>query len=110
MNLTLYPHQRDGVDWLAKRRHSLLFDEQGLGKTITAIAAADECAAHTTLVICPSVVLWNWAREFGLWSPDRRVQIVTTVNAAILAPLEVVIVTHRLLITPFIRAQLVERR
>ena len=69
--MKLYPYQQAGVDWLAAHPRALLCDEQGLGKTIQAIALADHASCDKVLVICPSVVLWNWAREFSAWSSSR---------------------------------------
>ena len=56
--------------------------------------------------MCPSVVLWNWAREFGVWSPDRVVQILSKVTDRIDPRADVVVTTHGLILTSFIKAQL----
>ncbi len=38
----MYDYQRTGTDFLAARPHAILGDEMGLGKSLQAIAAADE--------------------------------------------------------------------
>ena len=109
MTSTLYPHQSAAVSWLINRPRALLFDEQGLGKTITAIAAADAVGAKKVLVVCPTVVLWNWRREFETWSPTRRIQVIDSGPTTFDDSADVVIVTHGLLIRPYIHAQIVAR-
>jgi SWI/SNF-related matrix-associated actin-dependent regulator 1 of chromatin subfamily A len=103
--MQLYEHQVSGAAWLAARDRAMLWDEQGLGKTVTAIVAADAAGCKRVLVCCPSVVLWNWAREWAAWSPDRSVQVVDAGDLTIGGD-SVAIVTHDLLRSPRIFAQL----
>lgn len=102
----LYPHQITGADWLAERSRACLFDEQGLGKTITAIVAADQVQARRVLVLTPAVVLWNWAREWGIWSPSRRVCVIHNSMMRPDPTASVFITTHGLLIRESVRAHL----
>jgi SWI/SNF-related matrix-associated actin-dependent regulator 1 of chromatin subfamily A len=74
----LYPHQERGAEWLAARKRAALFDEQGLGKTCTAIEAAKRRDSKRILVLAPPVVAINWAREFSRWAPEWETQVVTT--------------------------------
>lgn len=74
--MKLYPYQEEGAWWLAARRHAGLFDDPGLGKTITAIRTLQLIDAQRTLVIAPTVALHNWRRELERWAPERRVQIL----------------------------------
>jgi SWI/SNF-related matrix-associated actin-dependent regulator 1 of chromatin subfamily A len=70
------PHQITGAAFLAARGFALLADEPGLGKTATAIVAADLCGARKILVACPGAVRAHWAREFALWQDiDRPIRI-----------------------------------
>ena len=108
-----YPHQITGVEWLASRHRAALLDEQGLGKTITAILAADRVGAERVLIVAPSVVVWNWAKEFELWSPKfklrtpaHRIQVVSKGGTRIDTRPGVTIVTHGLLLRPNILMQL----
>jgi SWI/SNF-related matrix-associated actin-dependent regulator 1 of chromatin subfamily A len=76
--LELYPFQYVGVRFaeLAGGR-CLIGDDMGIGKTIQAIAY---CALHQdqwpVLVICPSNVKYNWAKEVARWLPDTTVEVV----------------------------------
>ncbi|WP_447516066.1 SNF2-related protein, partial [Clostridioides difficile] len=45
----------------------ILGDEPGLGKTAQLVVAAARIGAKRSLVICPSVLLVNWEREFRMW-------------------------------------------
>ena len=64
--MELFPFQKTGVEWLKSRRTALLADEQGLGKTVQAIVAADRLLARSMLVVCPAGVKLNWDREINL--------------------------------------------
>ncbi len=101
--MDLFAHQLVGAAWLLKKRAALLADEQGLGKTATAITALDACDATRVLVVAPSVVAHNWAREIRAWSPTRSVHVLTTGNARVPAGPCVVVTTHDLLRSPLYR-------
>jgi SWI/SNF-related matrix-associated actin-dependent regulator 1 of chromatin subfamily A len=64
----LYEYQTQGARWLASKRHALLADEPGLGKSAQAVTAADIINADRILVICPASVRVNWIREFEKFS------------------------------------------
>jgi SNF2 family DNA or RNA helicase len=75
---TLRPYQRNGVAWLRAvascRRGALLADDMGLGKTLQAIALlADRDGARPHLVVCPTSVVGNWAREVERFAPGMAV-------------------------------------
>jgi len=55
--------QAEGARFLASRRHALLADAPGLGKTLQVIAAAEMIAARSILVVCPASVRLNWYKE-----------------------------------------------
>jgi len=59
---TLYDHQRRALDKLPASGGYLAF-EQGLGKTLTAIAYARKHGYHRVLVVAPAVALGVWERE-----------------------------------------------
>jgi hypothetical protein len=76
-NRELMPHQAQLVAAAAAgHRTFLLADEPGLGKTAQALLAAQAANAYPLLVVVPSVVKINWAREAGLWTPKRSVTVV----------------------------------
>jgi SWI/SNF-related matrix-associated actin-dependent regulator 1 of chromatin subfamily A len=66
--LTPYPFQLDGARWLAPRRHALLGDKMGLGKTNQAIIGAEAAGARKIAVVCPAIGRANWPKELDLWS------------------------------------------
>src|SRR5262249_27722600 len=73
----LMPHQARLVAAAAAgHRTFLLADEPGLGKTAQALLAAEVANAYPLLVVVPSVVKTNWAREANMWTPNRSVTIV----------------------------------
>jgi SNF2-related domain/Helicase conserved C-terminal domain len=75
--LDLMPHQGQLVAAAAAgHRTFLLADEPGLGKTAQALLAAEAANAYPLLVVVPSVVKTNWAREAARWTPRRRATVV----------------------------------
>ncbi len=69
-------YQIQGAEWLLARARSglgaLLADEMGLGKTVQTLAMI-ECLQGTTLVVCPSSLVWNWRREAQHFLPELTV-------------------------------------
>ena len=75
--LQLMPHQGQVVAAAAAGHRSFhLADEPGLGKTAEALLAAEAANAYPLLVVVPSVVKVNWAREAARWTPHRPVTVV----------------------------------
>ncbi len=75
--LQLMPHQGQVVAAAAAgHRTFLLADEPGLGKTAEALLAAEAANAYPLLVVVPSVVKTNWAREAARWTPHRPATVV----------------------------------
>lgn len=68
----LKPFQRAGVEYLLERRRAFLADEQGLGKTIEALAALEADGAYPAVIVCPASLKLNWLREIERWLPHRR--------------------------------------
>jgi SWI/SNF-related matrix-associated actin-dependent regulator 1 of chromatin subfamily A len=73
----LKPFQRAGVRYLLKQRRAFLADEQGLGKTIEALATLEADGAYPAIVVCPASLKLNWLRELSLWLPHRSAQALT---------------------------------
>jgi hypothetical protein len=70
----LKPFQRAGVSYLLSQRRAFLSDEQGLGKTIEAIATIEADRAYPAIVVSPASLKLNWLRELERWLPGRSVQ------------------------------------
>ena len=80
----LRPYQVRGFSWLAFLRRwglgACLADDMGLGKTIQAIALMlrdleDGQAGGPVLVICPTSVVGNWAREIARFASSMQVMV-----------------------------------
>ena len=73
----LFPHQREGVRFLAASRGAILADDMGLGKTRQAIIALGERRPEgNLLVVCLASLKLNWKREIGLVYPNDEVRII----------------------------------
>jgi SWI/SNF-related matrix-associated actin-dependent regulator 1 of chromatin subfamily A len=77
----LKPFQRAGVSYLLSQRRSFLADEQGLGKTIEALAALEADGAYPAVVVCPASLKLNWLRELEHWLPGRTARALTGTGA-----------------------------
>jgi hypothetical protein len=81
----LKPFQRAGVQYLLKQRRSFLADEQGLGKTIEALATIEVDGAYPAIVVCPASLKLNWMREIGRWLPERSAQMLDGNRGAVVS-------------------------
>jgi superfamily II DNA or RNA helicase len=72
----LEPFQWAGVRYVLERRRAFLADEQGLGKTVEALAALEADGAFPAVVVCPASLKLNWERETRHWLPHRSVALV----------------------------------
>ena len=77
----LKPFQRAGVSYLLARRRAFLADEQGLGKTIEALATLEADGAYPAVVVCPASLKLNWLRELERWLPGRSAQALAGTGA-----------------------------
>jgi SWI/SNF-related matrix-associated actin-dependent regulator 1 of chromatin subfamily A len=73
----LRPFQRAGVAYALDARRAFLADEQGLGKTVQALAALEADDAYPAVVVCPASLKLNWRREIERWLPHRSVTVVS---------------------------------
>lgn len=78
-------------------RTFLLADEPGLGKTAQALLAAQTADAYPLLVVVPNVVKTNWAREAGLWTPNRPATVIQGNGDTIDGFADIVIVNYEVL-------------
>ena len=80
----LRPYQRAGVAFLqhaTKTGGCILADDMGLGKTLQAIThlcieKAERRLRKPALVVGPTSLAWNWARELQRFAPHLRVTVV----------------------------------
>ena len=96
--LELMPHQGQVVAAAAAgHRTFLLADEPGLGKTAEALLAAEAANAYPLLVVVPSVVKTNWAREAARWTPHRPVTVVQGDGEAVDGFANIVVLNYEVL-------------
>jgi SNF2 family DNA or RNA helicase len=96
--LELFHHQAEFVaSARAGHRSYLLADEPGLGKTAQALLAAQVAGAYPLLVVAPSVVKMNWAREVELWTPKHTATVIHGSGDDLDAFADVVIVNYDVL-------------
>src|SRR5215218_5826017 len=76
MGGTLEPFQWAGVRYVLRARRAFLADEQGLGKTVEALAALEADDAFPAIVVCPASLKLNWERETARWLPHRSVAVI----------------------------------
>src|SRR3954449_11118952 len=79
----LRPFQRAGVQYALTSRRLFIADEQGLGKTVEALAALEEDDAYPAVVVCPASLKLNWERETEHWLPHRSLHVVVGTGRAI---------------------------
>lgn len=75
----LRPYQREGFVWMARLAAwgagAVLADDMGLGKTLQGIAMLlDRAAQGPQLVVAPTSVGFNWARELARFAPSLEVR------------------------------------
>jgi superfamily II DNA or RNA helicase len=77
LETVLRPYQKHGVYWmhfLARNGFGgILADEMGLGKTLQALAFLEGLGGGLSLIVCPSSLVQNWAREAAKFTPGLRV-------------------------------------
>lgn len=67
----LFDYQRDGVQFLVRRRRAMLSLSPGLGKTLTSSYAASMLEyVGLILLVCPASLLHYWHSELTKWSPS----------------------------------------
>jgi len=72
----LAPFQWAAVRYALDARRCFLADEQGLGKTVEALATLEADDAFPAIVVCPASLKLNWQREAAHWLPHRSVALV----------------------------------
>ncbi len=76
LNGQLAPFQWAGVRYVLDARRAFLADEQGLGKTVEALAALEADGAYPAIVVCPASMKLGWQREAQRWLPHRSAALI----------------------------------
>jgi SWI/SNF-related matrix-associated actin-dependent regulator 1 of chromatin subfamily A len=90
----LMPFQTAGVAYALKRRRVFIADEQGLGKTVQALAAIEHDQAFPAVVVCPASLKLNWERETLKWLPKRNVKVLSGRKPVDVADADVIVVNY----------------
>lgn len=64
----LYPYQTVGVHWLLAAERGILADEQGLGKTVQALVAAEEAGATRVVTVSGRANAPDWQEHAEEWT------------------------------------------
>lgn len=73
---TPMPHQIDAAKFMLSRKRCIISDEQGSGKSFSAILAALEGNFEHVLIISPSSVKKTWEKELKLLVDENDITIV----------------------------------
>ena len=92
----LMSFQRAGVAYALERRRTVIADEQGLGKTVQALAALEADGAFPALVICPASLKLNWLREAGQWLPHRKAALIAGGGEQQLDGAEIIVMNYEI--------------
>jgi SWI/SNF-related matrix-associated actin-dependent regulator 1 of chromatin subfamily A len=92
----LAPFQWAAVRYALEARRCFLADEQGLGKTVEALAALEADGAYPAVVICPASLKLNWAREAAKWLPAERTVTVVSGRGRAPGPADVTILNYEI--------------
>jgi superfamily II DNA or RNA helicase len=97
LRATLRPYQLQGYQWLRWLRElglgALLADDMGLGKTVQTLSVI----SGRTLIVAPTSVLFNWAKEAARFRPDLKTCVYHGPNRHLDGGAQLVITSYALL-------------
>lgn len=97
VNRKPFPYQAEGAGWLASRiagrKGAILADDPGLGKTFQVLASIAATRATPTIIVCPTSLKDNWARELKHIKPNL-VPFVINGQAGLLRPAHIYILSY----------------
>jgi len=72
---TLFPYQKEGIEFATYKKGAIIADEMGLGKTLqaigTAIAKKQLLDFERTLIVCPASLKDQWKDEIEKFSDEK---------------------------------------
>ncbi len=92
----LAPFQWVAVRYALEQRRTFLSDEQGLGKTVEALAALEADEAFPAIVICPASMKLTWSREAARWLPHRSQAVLSGRDGGPLAQADITILNYEI--------------
>ena len=99
---SLMPYQIDGVKFVeGSNARCLIGDEQGLGKTIQAIATLKlhGDTLFPAIIVTKTTIKQQWMHEILAWSVSQKVQVITSSSSIALPGFDIYVVTYDLLKT-----------
>jgi SNF2 family DNA or RNA helicase len=82
LHATLYPYQSHGIAWMSQcigiTGGLILADQMGLGKSIQVIGLLllhPPTTESPALIVCPTTLIANWAREIEKFAPGMTIMI-----------------------------------
>lgn len=76
----LRDYQIKGFQWMKTLSQcgfgGILADEMGLGKTLQSITFISSLEKGTSLIVCPTSLLYNWKEEFEKFAPSLKILIM----------------------------------
>lgn len=72
----LREYQNQDAGYLKSRGSCLVLNEPRTGKTPTMITVLKALGTRKNLVVCPSSLVLNWAKEFAKWYPECKVRAI----------------------------------
>ena len=106
VNAELRLYQQEGLNWLSFLKEyqlgGILADDMGLGKTLQALTFVfkqhlDDSQSRT-LIVCPTSLVGNWAKEAARFIPDLS---VTVIHGAKRKTLLETLSAHQIIITSY---------
>lgn len=91
------PYQVIAVKYVEQHGNSLIADDMGIGKTITALAVCAHQDRWPLLVVCPKSVKPDWRDEIKACLPGRQVQVIGPETKAIVPGMDAYITSWNLL-------------
>ena len=98
INAKLYPYQLEAlkkyvtIRKVTNLRGMILAFDQGLGKTLTAIALSKVINAHQVLIVCPNSLKPNWKEEILKFDMKVNSDMITVIPDSIVANPKYIIV------------------
>ena len=113
-DLTLYEHQRHGIEFLLAKQVAVLGDEMGLGKTLQAIVACsqllDQGEIDEIVVVCPRSLKLNWFYEISRFTSYREEEIIIVEGTPLKRQRQLSMPGRRWLIINYEAVRIEERR
>lgn len=75
-SLPLRKYQREGFEFIYRRRRIILGDDMGLGKTLQLLGAAYVIDPEDILIICSKSALSVWRSEITQWFPEWKDSVI----------------------------------